>query len=99
MRYERERDVRIPELVEKIHNFLGEACCVSIKVISTLLGVGATTVQRIIHENLNRCKMCAKFVPMVLTGEHPRREGARQSLSLLSCWLPNAQQRRASTSL
>lgn len=46
MRYERERDVRIPELVEKIHNFLGEACCVSIKVISTLLGVGATTVQR-----------------------------------------------------
>lgn len=42
----RERDIRTSELFEKICNFLGEDCCVSLKTVSKHFGVGVGTAYR-----------------------------------------------------
>ena len=69
----RSREVRTPELVEQIHNFMDEDRRVFIETISTKFDVSVRTVHRIIHEQLNMQKICAKFVPRVLSEEEKER--------------------------
>lgn len=54
-------------LVEKILYFLDENHCVSINTIQILFGVSVTTEHKIIHEDRNRHKICAMFVPRMLS--------------------------------
>ena len=54
----RERDVRTPDLVEKVRSFLDEDHRVSIETTSTQFEVGVATVRRIIREDLNMHKVC-----------------------------------------
>lgn len=72
-RCEREREVRTPELVEKIRNFMDEDRRVSIETISTQFDVSVGTVHTIIHEELKMRKICAKFVSRVLSEEQQER--------------------------
>ncbi|XP_052830924.1 uncharacterized protein LOC128250244 [Octopus bimaculoides] len=65
-RCEREMDFRTSELVDKIRNFPYEDRHVFINIISIQFGVGVATVDRVIHEDLNIRKICAKFVLSVL---------------------------------
>lgn len=67
--WERERNIRASELVEKMHSFLVEEYRVSIKTISTQFGVGVIAVHRIIPGYLNMHKICAKFISRVLSDE------------------------------
>lgn len=45
---------------EKIHHFLNENLCVSIKTIKIQFVVDVETIQKIIHEDLNMCKICSQ---------------------------------------
>ena len=57
----------------KIHNFMDEDRRVSIETISTKFDVSVGTVHTIIHEQLKMRKICAKFVPRVLSEEQKER--------------------------
>lgn len=66
-------DVRTSKLVEKIHRFLDEGCCVSIKSINLQFVIGEATVHRPIHEDPNIHKICLKFVSRVLSDKQKER--------------------------
>ena len=69
----RERDVRTPDLVDKIRKFWDEDRRVSLLTVAAQFGVGEATVHRIVHEDLNMRKVCAKFVPRLLSDEQKER--------------------------
>ena len=69
----RNKEVRTPELVRQIRNFMDEDHRVSIETISIKFDVSVGTVHTIIHEQLKMWKICAKFVPRVLSEEQKER--------------------------
>ena len=75
----RSKEVRTPELIGQIKNFMDKGCRVSIETISAQFDVSMGTVHTI-REELKMRKICAKFVPMVLREDqkerrcHDRRE-------------------------
>ena len=62
----RSKEVRTPELIGQIKNFMDKDCRVSIETISAQFDISVGTVHIIIHEELKMRKICAKFVPRVL---------------------------------
>jgi len=70
----RGREVRTSELVGKIRTFMDEDRRVSIETISEQFEVSVGTVHKIIHDELNMRKICAKFVPRVLSDEQKERQ-------------------------
>ena len=65
-RYGRSKEVRTPELVGQIKNFMDKNHHVSRETISAQFDVSVGTVHTIICEELKMWKICAKFVPRVL---------------------------------
>ena len=76
----RSKEVRIPELLGQIKNFMDKDSHVSIETISAQFDVSVGSVHTIIHEDLKMRKICAKFIPRVLREDqkerrcHDRRE-------------------------
>ena len=74
------KEVRTPELIEQIKNFMDMDRRVSIETISAQFDVCVGTVHTIFREELKMRKICAKFVPRVLREDqkerrcHDRRE-------------------------
>ena len=64
-RCESSKEVRTPELMGQIKNFMDKDCHVSIDTISAQFDVSVGTVHTIVREELNMRKICAKFVPRV----------------------------------
>ena len=62
----RSKEVRTPELIGQINNFLDKDRRVSIETISAQFYVNEGTVHTIIREELKMRKICVKFVPRVL---------------------------------
>ena len=62
----RSKEVRTPELIGQIKNFMDKDCHVSIETISAQFDVSMGTVRTSIREELKMWKICAKFVPRVL---------------------------------
>ena len=60
----RSKEVRTPELIGQIKNFMDKDRCESIE-ISAQFDVSVGTVHTIIHGELKMRKICAKFVPRV----------------------------------
>ena len=69
----RSKEVRTPELIDQIKNFMNKDCRVSIETISTQFDVSVGTVHTIIHEELKMRMICAKFVPRVLREDQKER--------------------------
>ena len=65
-RCERSKEVRTPELIGLIKNFMDKDRRVSIETISAQFDVSVETVHAIIRQELKMPKICAKFVPRVL---------------------------------
>ena len=65
-RCRRSKEVRTPEVIGQIKNFMDKDRRVSIETISAQFDVSVGTVYTIIHEELKMQKICAKFVPRVL---------------------------------
>ena len=62
----RSKEVRTPELIGQIKNFMDKDRHVSIDTISAQFDVSVGTVHTIIHEELKMQKIFAKFIPRVL---------------------------------
>ena len=69
----RSTEVRKPELIGQIKNFMDKDSHVSIETISAQFDVSVGTVHTIIHKELKKRKICAKFVPMVLRESQKER--------------------------
>ena len=69
----RSKEVRTPDLIGQIKNFMDKDRCVSIETISAQFDVGVGTVHTIIREELKMRKICAKFVPRVLREDQKER--------------------------
>ena len=76
----RSKEVRTPELIGQIKNFMDKDRPVSIETISAQFDVSVGSVHTIIREELKMRKICAKSVPRVLRKNlkerrcHDRRE-------------------------
>ena len=69
----RNKEVRTPELIGQIKNFMDKDRHVSIETISAQFDISVGTVHTIIHEELKMQKICAKFVPTVLREDQKER--------------------------
>ena len=69
----RSKEVRTPELIGQIKNFMDKDRLVSIETISAQFNVSVGTVNTIIREELKMRKICVKFVPRVLRGDQKER--------------------------
>ena len=72
-RCRRSKEVRRPELIGQIKNFMDKDCRVSIETISAQFDASVSTVYTIISEELKMRKICAKFVPRVLRKDQKER--------------------------
>ena len=70
----RSKEVRIPELIGQIKNFMDKDR-VSNETISAQFDVSVGTVHTIIREELKMRKICAKFVPRLLREYQKERRG------------------------
>ena len=82
----RSKEVRTPELIGQIKNFMDKDCHVSIETISTKFDVSMGTVHTIIHEELKMQKICVKFVPRVLREDQKERRchDSREMVELIN---------------
>ena len=69
----RSKEVRTPQLIGQIKNFIDKDRRVSIETISAHFDVSVGTVHTIIREELKMRKICAKFVPRVLRKDQKER--------------------------
>ena len=69
----RSNEVRTPELMGQIKNFMDKDRRVSMETISVQFDVSVETVHTIICEELKMRKICAKFVPRVLSEDQKER--------------------------
>ena len=82
---ERSKEVRTPELIGQIKNFMDKDCHVSIE-ISAQSDVNVGTVHTIICEELKMWKICTKFVPKVLREDQKERRchDSKEMVELIS---------------
>ena len=79
------KEVRTPELIGQIKNFMDKDWCVSIETISAQFDVSVGTVHTIIRKELKMRKICAKFVPRVLReDQEERRHDSREMVELIN---------------
>ena len=81
----RSKEVRTPELIGQIKNFMDKDCRVSIETISAQFDVSVGTVHTIIRKELKMRKICVKFVPRVLREDgKERRHVSREMVKLIN---------------
>ena len=69
----RSKEVRTPELIGQIKNFMDKDRRVSIETISAQFDVSVGTLHTIIREELKMQKICAKLVPRMLREDQKER--------------------------
>ena len=85
-RCERSKEVRTPEFIGQIKNFMDKDYHVSIETISTQFDIVVGTVHTIIRKELKMQKICAKFVPRVLREDQKERccHDSREMVELIN---------------
>lgn len=58
---------RTPEMIEKVREFVENDRNASLKMMEEALNISRETIRTILHEDLGKTKVCAKFVPHTLT--------------------------------
>ena len=69
----RSKEVRTPELIGQIKNFIDKDHRMSIETINAQFDVSVGTIHTIIREELKMRKICVKFVPRVLREDQKER--------------------------
>ena len=82
----RSKEVRTPELIGQIKNFIDKDRRVSIETISAQFDVNVGTAQIIIRGELKMRKICARIVPRVLR-EDQKERCCHNSLYIKYIWL------------
>ena len=82
----RSTEVRTPELIGQIKNFMDKDRRVSTETISAQFDVSVGTVHTIIREEVKMQKICAKFVPRVLREDQKERHchDSREMVELIN---------------
>ena len=82
----RSKEVRTPELIGQIKNFMDKDRRVSIETISAQFDVSVGTVHTIIREELEMRKICAKFVLRMLREDQKERRchDSREMVELIN---------------
>ena len=81
----RSKEVRTPDLIGQINNFMDKDRRVSIETISAQFDVSVGTVHTIIREEQKMRKICAKFVPRVLRDQKEKRcHDSREMVELIN---------------
>ena len=82
----RSKEVRKPDLIGQIKNFMDKDCYVSIETISAQFGVSVGTVHTIIRKELKMWKICTKFVLRVLRENQKERccHDSREMVKLIN---------------
>ena len=82
----RSKEVRTPELIGQIKNFMNKDHRVSIETISAQFDVSVGTVHTIIREELKMQKICTKFVPRVLREDQKEKHchDSREMVELIN---------------
>ena len=82
----RSKEVRTPDLISQIKNFMDKDRRVSIEIISAQFDVSVGIVHTIIREELKMRKICAKFVPRVLREDQKERHchDSREMVELIN---------------
>ena len=82
----RSKEVRTPELIGQIKNFMDKDRRVSIETISAQFDVSMATVHTIIHGELKMRKICMKFVLRVLREDQKERHchDSREMVELIN---------------
>ena len=82
----RSKEVRTPELLGQIKNFMDKDRHLSIERISAQFDVSVGTVHTIILEELKMRKICTKFVPRVLREDQKERRchDSREMVELIN---------------
>ena len=85
-RCRRSKEVRTPELIGQIKNFMDKDCRMSIETISAQFDVRVGTVYTIIREELKMRKICSNFVPRVLREDQKERRchDSREMVELIN---------------
>ncbi|EGI59937.1 FLJ37770-like protein [Acromyrmex echinatior] len=60
--------VRTPEMIEKVRDFVANDRNASLKMMEEALNI-KETIRTILHEDLGRTKVCAKFIPHTLRSD------------------------------
>ncbi|KAG5327048.1 SETMR methyltransferase, partial [Acromyrmex heyeri] len=61
--------VRTPEMIEKVRDFVANDRNASLKMMEEALNISRETIRTILHEDLDKTKVCAKFVPHTLRSD------------------------------
>ena len=77
----RPRSGRSPEEIMKVSDILKNDRCVSTRLLEDMTGIGKSTIHRILTEDLQKRKVCAKFVP------HSLNDDQKQPSLCVSIWL------------
>ena len=82
----RSKEVRTPELIGQIKNFMDKDRHVSIETISAQFDVSVATVHTIIREEVKMRKICAKFEPRVVREDQKERrcQDSREMVDLIN---------------
>ena len=82
----RSKEVRTPELIGQIKNFMDKDRRVSMETISAQFDVTVGTVHTIIHKELKMRKICTKFVPRVPREDQKERRwhDSREMVELIN---------------
>ena len=88
-RYGRSKEVKTPEFIGQIKNFMNKDRRVSIETIRTQFDVSVGTVLTIIREELKMRMICAKFVPRGLREDQKERHchDSREMVKLIPHFL------------
>jgi len=69
----RTKTVTTPEIIDEIHELILEDRRISAKSIVEQLGISGERVESIIHEDLDKRKLSAKWVPKCLNADQKRQ--------------------------
>ncbi|EGI63823.1 FLJ37770-like protein [Acromyrmex echinatior] len=61
--------VRTPEMIEKVRDFVANDRNASLKMMEEALNINRERIRTILHEDLGKTKVCAKFVPHTLRSD------------------------------
>jgi histone-lysine N-methyltransferase SETMAR len=69
----RPNEVTTPEMVTKIHKMVLDDRRLKVRELADMVGISKSAVHRILTENLDMKKLCARWVPRLLTIEQKQR--------------------------
>lgn len=79
-------EVTTPEVVRKVENLILEDARLKKKQLAEMVGVSDTTIFKVLHDHLGMSKVCARWVPRMLTPpqKHERMACSQAFLNLCS---------------